>query len=219
MKEIMENKKILYIFIVAIIIIGIISIFVLRLNFSLMYSEHSQIEIYLGKRYDLKDIKQITEEVFEKQEIKYQEIETFHDALSVRNASEEQIDTLETKLREKYEIESETQILQANTIPHLRGRDIVKPYIVPIIIASLIILIYVGIRYMKLGAIKVTFTLLLRLIVSESLLLSVIGIARIPISVYTMPVAILLYIAVIICTVCKYENNLEKITIQTRATK
>lgn len=209
MKEIMKNKKILYIFITAIILIGIISIFVLRLNFSLMYSEHTQIEVYLGKKYDLKDVKQIAEEVFGKQEIKYQEIETFHDALaiSVKNASEEQINTLETKFKEKYEIEGEAQILQTSTIPHLRGRDILKPYIVPMIIASIVILIYVGIRYMKLGVFKVTLTLLLRQVVSEGLLLSIIGIARIPISVYTMPVAILLYIAVVIYTVVKYENN------------
>ncbi len=212
MKEIIKNKKILYIFIVAIIIIGIISIFVLKLNFSLMYSEHTQIEAYLGKAYDIQDIKKIAEETFGKQEIIYQEIETFHDAvaISVKQASDEQISTLETKLKEKYQIEETKQVLQTITVPHLRGRDILKPYIMPIIFTSIIILIYIAIRYMSLGTVKVTSTLLLRLIVSEALFLSIIGIARIPISVYTMPLAILLYIAIVISTAVIYENKLEK---------
>ena len=63
---------------------------------------------------------------------------------------------------------------------------------------------------MSLGTVKVTSTLLLRLIVSEALFLSIIGIARIPISVYTMPLAILLYIAIVISTAVIYENKLEK---------
>lgn len=212
MKEVIKNKKILYIFMVAIILIGVISIFVLRLNFSLMYSEHIQIEAYITKRYELEDIEKIAEEVFGKQEIRYQEIESFHDAIaiSVKEASEEQIKTLETKLKEKYEIESEAQILQTSTIPHLRGRDIVKPYIVPMLIATIVILMYVGIRYRKLGVFKTISTLFIRMILLEALLLSIIGIARIPIGVYTMPFAILLYIAVVIYTTYKFENNLEK---------
>lgn len=213
MKEIMKNKKVLYIFMVAIILIGVISIFVLRLNFSLMYSEHTQIEAYIGKRYELEDIEKITQEVFGKQEIRYQEIESFHDAIaiSLKEASEEQIKTLETKLKEKYEIDSEAQIIQTSNIPHLRGRDILKPYIIPMLIATIVILIYVGIRYRALGLFKTIFTLLLRMIISEALLLSIIGIARIPIGVYTMPFAILLYIAVVMYTVIKYENASEKI--------
>lgn len=212
MKEIIGNKKTLYIFITAIIIIGIISIFVLKLNFSLMYSEHSQIEAYLGKGYDLKDIKQIAEETFGKQEIRYQEIEGFHDAvaISVKQVSDEQIKTLETKLKEKYEIESEAQILQTSTIPHLRGRDIIKPYIIPMIIATIVIIIYVGIRYISLGVLKTVSNLVLKLIISEALLLSIIGIARLPIGVYTIGIVVLLYIAVIVYTVAKYENMLEK---------
>lgn len=212
MKEVIKNKKILYIFMVAIILIGVISIFVLRLNFSLMYSEHIQIEAYITKRYELEDIEKIAEEVFGKQEIRYQEIESFHDAIaiSVKEASEEQIKTLETKLKEKYEIESEAQIVQTSNISHLRGRDIVKPYIVPMLIATIVILMYVGIRYRKLGVFKTISTLFIRMIVLEALLLSIIGIARIPIGVYTMPFAILLYIAVVIYTTVNFENSLEK---------
>lgn len=212
MKEIMKNKKILYIFIALIIVIGIISTFVLRLNFTLMYSEHTRINVYLGKNYNLQDIKEIAKETLGEQEKIYQEIETFHDsvAITVKEVTEEQINDLETKLKEKYEIEEKAEILEINKVAHLRGRDIVKPYIIPMIITTLIILAYVGIRYLSLGIFKTIFTLIARLVVMEALLLSIIAIARIPIGVYTMPIAILLYMAVIIYTVVKYEDEIEK---------
>ncbi len=212
MKELLKNKKLIYIVIALIIIIGIISIFVLRLNFTLMYSEHTRINVYLGKNYELQDIKQISQEVFGDQEIIYQEIETFHDslAITVKQATEEQITNLETKLKEKYEIDSEEEILQVNEVGHLRGRDIVRPYIIPMIISTLVILAYVGIRYLNLGVFRTTFTLFLRLIISEALLLSVIAIGRIPIGIYTMPVAIILYLLVIIYSIIGFEKKLAK---------
>ncbi len=212
MKELLKNKKLIYIVIALIIIIGIISIFVLRLNFTLMYSEHTRINVYLGKNYELQDIKQISQEVFGDQEIIYQEIETFHDslAITVKQATEEQITNLETKLKEKYEIDSEEEILQVNEVGHLRGRDIVRPYIIPMIISTLVILAYVGIRYLNLGVFRTTFTLFLRLIISEALLLSVIAIVRIPIGIYTMPVAIILYLLVIIYSIIGFEKKLAK---------
>lgn len=212
MKDVLKNKKILYILIALIIIIGIISIFVLRLNFSLMYSEHLRINVYLGEEYNLQDIKQIAEETLGKQEIIYQNIESFNDsiAITVKDASDEQIDALEAKLKEKYEIDSTESILQTNKIAHLRGRDIVKPYIIPMIIVTIAVLAYVGIRYISLGIFKTIGTLLLRLIISEALLLSIIAIARIPIGIYTMPIAILLYMAVITYTMVKYEDMRQK---------
>lgn len=212
MKQLLNNKKIIYIAIALIILIGIISIFVYRLNFTLMYSANTRINIYLGKDYDLKDIKQISEETFGTNQIIYQEIETFHDsiAITIKEASDEQIETLKTKLIEKYELDDSNQFLETTKVAHLRGRDIVKPYIIPMIIVSLIILAYVGVRYSSLGTLKTIFTVLLNQVVSEALLLSIIAITRIPIGIYTMPVAIILYIIVTMCTVVKYQNELDR---------
>ncbi len=212
MKEIMKNKKVLYILMALIIVLGIISIFVFRLNFTLMYSEHTKINVYLGKEYNLEEIKKLTEEALGKQEIIYQEIEVFRDsiAINVKSATDEQIDTLETKLREVYEIGENEQFIVVDTVGHIRGRDMIKPYIIPMIIVTIVILAYVGVRYLSLGLIKVITTLILRLIVSQALFLSVIAIIRIPIGVYTIPLAILVYIAVATYTIAQNEKGLEK---------
>ena len=208
----MKNKKVLYILMALIIVLGIISIFVFRLNFTLMYSEHTKINVYLGKEYNLEEIKKLTEEALGKQEIIYQEIEVFRDsiAINVKSATDEQIDTLETKLREVYEIGENEQFIVVDTVGHIRGRDMIKPYIIPMIIVTIVILAYVGVRYLSLGLIKVITTLILRLIVSQALFLSVIAIIRIPIGVYTIPLAILVYIAVATYTIAQNEKGLEK---------
>lgn len=212
MKEIMKNKKVLYSLMALIIVLGIISIFVFRLNFTLMYSEHTKINVYLGKEYNLDEIKKLTEEALGKQEIIYQEIEVFRDsvAINVKSATEEQIDSLEAKLKEKYEIEENEQIVYTETVGHIRGRDMIKPYIIPIIIVTVVVLAYVGVRYLSLGLIKVITTLILRLIISQALFLSVIAIVRIPIGIYWVPLAILVYIGVVTYTVVQNEDRLEK---------
>ncbi len=212
MKELMKNKKTLYILIAIIIILGTISIFTFRLNFTLMYSEHTKINVYLGKEYNLEDIKKITEETLGKQEMIYQEIEIFKDsiAINVKSATDEQISALETKLKEKYEIGESEKIVVTDTVGHIRGRDIIKPYIIPMIIVTIVILAYVGVRYLSLGLTKVITTLIIRLVLSQALLLSVIGLIRIPIGVFMMLFVILLYIAVVMYTVIQNENRLEK---------
>lgn len=213
MKKVLKNKKLIYGIMTLIIILGIIATYVFRLNFTLEYSQNTRIDVYIGKEYNVEDIQTIAEEVFGTKEIHYQEIEKFNEAVSitVKEASDEQIENLTNKIKEKYELESTEGLIQTNEIGHLRGRDIVKPYIVPMVITTVIILAYVGIRYTNLGVYKTIFTLLARLIYAEALLLSIIAIARLPIGAYTMPVAIGIYILVTMVTVAGYQKRLEKI--------
>lgn len=214
MKKVLKNKKLIYGIMTVIIILGIIATYVFRLNFTLEYSKNTRINVYIGKEYNVEDIQTIAEEVFGTKDIYYQEIERFNEAVSitVKEASDEQIENLTNKIKEKYELESTEGLIQTNEIGHLRGRDIVKPYIIPMVITTVIILAYVGIRYTNLGVYKTIFTLLARLVYSEALYLSIIAIARLPIGVYTMPIAIALYILVTMLTVAGYQKRLEKIS-------
>lgn len=210
MKEKIQNKKIIYILIAIIILAGIFATYMWKTNVSLVYTHHTRIDVYLGKDYNLEDVKQITKEVFGEQEIVYQEIETFHDsiAIHVKEANDEQVKDLKTKLVEKYEIEDDTNLMQTVELGNIRIRDMVMPYIIPMIIATLMILAYVGIRYLNLGIFKVVFTLFFGLIISQALLFSVFEIVRIPVNIYTIPVALALYILVTIVTVAKFEKQL-----------
>jgi preprotein translocase subunit SecF len=210
MKDIIKNKKIIYLIAVIVIIIGIIVTATQKTNFSLMYAEHTRIDVYLDEEYNLDEIGQIVSEVFPNEKVAYQEIETFKDSLAINisNVSDEQFTTFKEKIQEKYELEDiDTSVTKA-TVSHYRIRDFVKPYITPMVITTLIILAYVGIRYLKLGTFKVILTLALRLIVSEAVLASIIEIIRIPVGIYTIPVALILYAIVTILTLVGYENEL-----------
>lgn len=204
--------KVAYLLAIIIIIVGIVATYVWKTNFSLEYAEHTRIDMYIGKNYNLQDIEQITKEVFKDKQVSYQEIETFHDslAITVSEVTDEELASLKEKIKTKYEIEEIDSSIVTTTVPHYRIRDIIKPYIVPMIITTLIILAYIGIRYLNLGIFKVIFKLLLNLILSEAVLISIIEIARIPVGIYTIPVGILLYIFVTILTVVGYENEERK---------
>jgi preprotein translocase subunit SecF len=210
MKDILKNKKAIYLIAVIVIVIGIIVTAVQKTNFSLMYEEHTRIDVFLNEAYNLDEIKEIVSEVFPNEEVTYQEIETFKDslAISIANVSDEQFTTFKEKIQEKYELEDVDTSVTKTIVPHYRIRDFVKPYIIPMIIVTLITLAYVGIRYLNLGVIRIVLTLALRLVVSEAVFASIIEIFRIPVGIYAIPVALVLYIVVTIITVTGYENEL-----------
>ncbi len=214
--EKLKNKKVIYLITVLIILLGIVVTCIWKTNFSLQYSEHSRIDIYIGKEYHLEDLKQIAKDVFPNEKIDYQEIEFFHDsvAMNVKQVSDEQMAILKEKVKSKFELEEIDSKISVTTIPHYRIRDMVKPYIVPMMIATLIIFAYVGIRYLNLGIFKVIGTLLIRLIISEAVLASMIEIARVPVGMYTMSVVILVYLLVTTFTVTQFDNELKKKKVQ-----
>jgi len=216
MKKILKNNKLIYGIMALIVILGIIAIYVFRLNFTLTYGQNIKLNVYIGKEYNEEDIKSIAEEVFKTKEIVYQEIERFNEAVSItlKEASDEQIQDLANKIKEKYELETAEGLVQASTIGHLRGRDIVKPYIIPMAITTAVILAYVGIRYTNLGVYKTIFTMLARLIFAEGIYLSIIGIARLPIGIYTMPVAIGIYVLITMITVAGYQRKVEEVKVK-----
>lgn len=213
--EKIKNVKVIYLIAILIILIGIVVTCIWKTNFSLEYSEHSRIDIYFGKDYNKDDLKQTVKEAFSNEKVSYQEIEYFNDsvAINVKQVTNEQITSLKEKIKDKFEIEEIDNKLVMTTIPHYRITDMVKPYIVPMIIATLIIFAYVGIRYLNLGIFKVIGTLLIRLVISEAVLASIIEIVRIPVGIYMIPVGILVYLLVITLTLMGYEkeSNMKKV--------
>ncbi len=212
MESLSKNKKIIYGIIALIIIAGIIVTCAFKFNFSLMYKEHERITIYIGKEYKIADINKIAKEVFEGKKVQCEKLEIYNDTpiINVEETTQEQLEQLKQKIAEKYEIENSENLIQTSKVVNTRGRDIVKPYIVPTIITTLIILVYVTFRYKKLGILNIIFDFILKLLISETVYLSILSILRIPIGIYTMPVAILIYIITTIICVYIYQLKLDK---------
>ena len=207
-----KSAKIIIALIAIILIAGTIMLCTKGLVFGLNYEDSKKVEINLGKQFEEKDIKEITNDVFGKQPVLIQAIEVYKDAVSITTTeiSDEQKANLITKLNEKYGTDISTDDITIEANDHIRGRDIVKPYIVSFAIATVIVLVYLSIRYYKLNSLKVLAKSIGIMLLAQLILLAIIAIARIPIGVLTMPVVLLIYVlSTYICTT-KFDKDLDK---------
>ena len=196
MKEIIEKNKVLILLIALIVVVGILITAIIGFNFDLKYQQAKKVELHINKEFAISDIKQITNEVLSKNGVIVQKVEMFEDTASItaKDITDEQKSNLITKINEKYGIEISAENTEIVTVPHTRGRDIVKPYIAPFLISAAIILCYMAIRYYKLNCIKVLLETIGVLALAQILLFSVMAITIIPKGRLTIPLMILVYI-------------------------
>ena len=212
MKEFIKSKQLKIILIALVIIAGIVMIAVKGFNFDLKYQDTQRVELYLKTEFNISDIRQITNEVFGNQKVMIQKVEVFEDSVSITTTSisDEQKSNLITKINEKYGTELTAEDTTVENIGHTRGRDIIKPYIVPFAIAAIVVLIYLGIRYYKLSIAKVIAKSIGIMALAQILLFSVMAIARIPIGRLTIPMVILVYLLTLFGITTKFEKDLSK---------
>ena len=212
MKQFIKSKQLKIILMLLVIIAGIVMIAVKGFNFDLKYQDTQRVELYLKTEFNTSDIRQITNEVFGNQKVMIQKVEVFEDSVSITTTSisEEQKNNLITKINEKYGTELKAEDTTVEDIAHTRGRDIIKPYIVPFVIAVIVVLIYLAIRYYKLSIAKVIAKSVGIMILAQILLFSVIAITRIPIGRLTIPMVILVYLLTLFGITNMFEKNLSK---------
>ena len=189
-------KKVIKILLVCLFIAGIIVISTLGFNVGTKYSENTQIGINIGKEFNIKDIKEITDEVFKGQRVLIQQVEMYKDMvqINVNDATEQQISDLNTKLNEKFEIDNALTDVEVTHNANVKLKSIIKPYIIPMSIISIIVIIYTMIAFRKLGAFKVLYNTAMAIIIPEATLISLYAVARIPVNRLTMILGIIVYI-------------------------
>lgn len=206
-------KKVIYAILICIIVAGAIIIGTLGLKADIIYSKNAQIDVYIGKEVNVKDIQAITKEVFPNDRVIIQKVELFNDMVSIiipEKSDEElseKVEQLNTKINEKYGIENKTEDLTITHNPKIKLSSIIKPYILPMAIGTVLVLIFVAIRYRKLGSWKTLASYILAIAAVEAVFLSVIAIARFPINRLIIPIGLLLYIITI--TVLGFRNESE----------
>lgn len=197
MKQSNKNKKILIIALIGIILIaGIAMIIIKGFNFELKYQDTQSIDLYLKREFNESEIKEITDEVLQGQPVIIQKVEVYDDMVEIisTSISEEQKQSIIDKVNEKFGTEWTSEDVEIVSTPHTRGRDIIKPYIIPFVLATAIVLVYLAIRYAKLGAVKVVFKAGFIIVIAEAVLASVIAITRFPIGRLTIPMALAVYL-------------------------
>lgn len=207
----MKKNRLVYVIIAIIIVAGVINTYLNKFIFSLAYDSSVRMDVYIGKDYDTEEVRNLVKETVGTNDVIIQKVETFNDmvAITARELSEEQKKNIIDKINEKYETEITLDEVSVTNIPHYDGTDLLNRYVLPMVISAIVILIYIAIRYNKLGIVKMPIRTILWSIIVELLYVSIISLARIPVSFYTIPLGIVIEIIVLIALVNVFEKELE----------
>ena len=203
------KKKILIAVMACIIIVGFAMIGFVGLNFDINYTANKEIDIYLGTQFEISDIRGLVKEVIGNERAVIQKVELYEEIVSikVKDISDEQIEQLLAKINEKYNLEIKKDDITITNNPHLRGRELVKPYILPIAISVVLVLVYAGIKFYRVNSIEVISKLIGLNIIAQLFYVSVLAITRLPVNRLTIPVSIAIYIATTLAVTINFENK------------
>ena len=206
-----KTNKILILLMILIIIAEILKIIFKGFNFDLKYQDTKQIEFGLDQQFSISDIKAITDEVLNNEPVLIRKVEVYEDAVNItaREITDEQKANIITKVNEKYGTDLNADEIEIATVAHTKGKDIIMPYVVPFIIATIIILIYMMIKYYKLNSGKVLLKTIGIIILTQVLLFSIMAITRIPIGRLTIPLVLTVYMLTLVWYTTKLENQLK----------
>lgn len=193
----MKKFKVLYIIMALIIIIGSIVYKIKGFNKELLYSNRDQILVSSSKEFDLNRIEEISKEIIGDRKVKVQEYERFGNAVEIitTSISEEEKENIINKINEEYGVQISKDNIKIINVQNTRIKDILKPYILPIIITWCIVLLYFIFIYNKLGLIKILIKGIVLPLGTIATFNSVIAIARIPFGRVTNAISLGIYIA------------------------
>ena len=201
-----KKSKILIIVLIIIFIIAIVLTGIRGLNVDLNYAEGVSIIFDLDQQFNTDDVKSIAREVWQDGQIIVQKVEVYNESvlIKVSSVNEEQIESLVTKINEKYSLELTSADIAVQYNSNVQIRDIISPYVVPLIIATALIVVYYSIRF---RGVKEIVELLVKLIFAEGIVYSIYAITRLPIDVLTMPIVMIVYAGVTIYVTVKNEKG------------
>lgn len=204
-----KTTKIMMAITVAIILSGIVVTILYGFNKDISYQKSTKIEVNIPKGYEKEDIKQIANEVFSNKNIQIQDIEKTNQVVSVRIKSytEDELNSFKAKISEKYDIDQDELTVYEIEVPATRISTLVTSYLFSVGLVTILSLVYVALRNIKKDAGKKVLTLIISLIAVVGLYFSVIAITRIPISEYTIPIALAVYIATLLIVVGKLNKE------------
>ena len=205
-----KKSKIISIILIIIFIIAIVLTGIRGLNVDLNYSEGVSILFNLNQQFNTKDIESLAREIWPDGQIIVQKVEVYDETalIKVSSVNDEQLTNLVNKINEKYGLELEQADITVEYNSNVQIRDIVRPYIVPMLITTALIVLYYSIRF---RGVKEILDLLIKLIFAEGILYSIYAITRLPIDVLTMPIGMLVFAGITIYVTIKHEKGKLKI--------
>ena len=201
-----KKRKIISIILIIIFIIAIVLTGIRGLNVDLNYAEGVSVLFDINDQFNTKDIENIAREVWPDGQIIVQKVEVYDETalIKVSSVNDEQLQSLADKINEKYGLELQISDLTLQYNSNVQIRDMVAPYVVPMLIATALIVVYYSIRF---RGVREILDLLIKLIFAEGILYSIYAITRLPIDVLTMPIGMIIFAGVTIYITLKHERG------------
>lgn len=201
-----KKSKIISIILIIIFIIAIVLTGIRGLNVDLNYSEGVSILFNLNQQFNTKDIEGLAREIWPDGQIIVQKVEVYDETalIKVSSVNDENLQSLIDKVNEKYGLELQLSDISVQYNSNVQIRDIVSPYIVPMLITTALIVLYYSIRF---RGVKEILDLLIKLIFAEGILYSIYAIVRLPIDALTMPIGMLVFAGTTIYVTIKHEKG------------
>lgn len=206
-------EKILLLGIILVIIAGVVVVALKGFNVSLLFEQHENIKLVIGKEININDVKDICRDVFKDKKAIVRKMEVFNDAVNidVESITDEEKQNLVSKVNEKYGTEFTVETINIKTNANIRLRDIVRPYIVPLVISAIIIVAYMLIRFNKIRASILLGKITAVIVLTELVLASIISIARIPVTPVLINVMIALAVFELVLYIDYTERNIRRV--------
>ena len=212
MKNICTKNKFVMLIVCLIIIAGVFVYFTKGFNFDMEYAKKDQIVLTNKTGFEISKIEEISKEVLENKEFKVQEVETFKNAvqISAKEITEEEKGKIIEKVNNEYNLEILPENITIKNVSQTRIKDIVRPYILPITISFVLILVYFLICFKKVGVKKVLLKGILFPIFTELTFYSIILTCRIPFGSIATALALGIYVSIftVLAVNFKKENEL-----------
>ncbi len=198
------KNKIIIVLLILVVAIGAFIGYRNGFNLGKDYEASKKLTIQFAENFEIADIETMAKEVLGDNIYKVEYLNEFKSdaVITVKDVSDEQVDNLENKLKEKYatfkneeEIEESHihEIIQVIDVPAIEAYDLVKVYINPIIITAILSIICMIILFYKKGIVKVVVTSLCGVIGIPAVYASAVAILRLPLNEWTISGGILIY--------------------------
>lgn len=161
-----------------------------------------------GKDYDVKDLKR-------------NQIMTELNVTDVASKTDDEINELISQIKEKYnldytkeELQDSVVLVRLSDVNGVSIFDTLKYMVVPSLIALGIVVVYFGIRFRKLykrAWLLEPIKFILKMVLIEAFVLSVVVIARIPVTHYLAPVLIFVWLLTLLACTIQNEARLKNV--------
>ncbi len=211
--ELNGSKKIIILGLILLIVAGLVVVALKGFNVYLMLEQHESINIFIGKETNIKEVKDICKEVFGKKAVVVRSVDFFRDSFNISSQSitDEERNNLVTKINEKYGTELEAENIERMKVSNVRIRDLIRPYIKPVIISVVVIVAYLVIRFRKMNTFELLGKLFVLVALTELAIASLIAIVRIPVSPVIVNLMTVIAVVELVLYIAKKEKEREEL--------